>query len=231
MPMMLAMGRRSRRSKDPVTQAAQVVSYPWRVKSKVNDFIRPAMRVLGVAGLGMVAGCVVLWSTPAEQWPRWLDPGLLPVYAMISLSVASLLGWTFVNDGQTRIRRKIGAQASLWAFVILPISFAIAGFIGAARFAAVGGPPPWHWFWDVVHWYGPLLAVASLWAFLSWKSRGRFARGAWFGILVAPYAILLAFLVFGLPITQVDAAHHATLRSLGTWAVALQFVLGYFVGG
>ena len=225
------MGRRSRRSKDPVTDAARVVAYPWRVKSQVNDFIRPAMRVMGVVGLGMLVGCVVLWTTPAENWPRWLDPGLLPVYAMISLSVASLLGWTFVSDGQTRIGRKIGRRASLVAFVILPISFAIVGFIGAARLALVGGPAPSHWFWSVVHWYGPVLAVASLWAFLSWKSRGRFARGAWFGILVAPYAILLAMLVFGLRITPVDAAHQETLRSLGTWAVALQFVLGYFVGG
>jgi hypothetical protein len=230
MPMMLAMGKRSRRAKDPVTQAAQVVSYPWRVKSKVNDVIRPSMRVLGVAGLGMLAGCIVLWTTPPEHWPPALEPSLLPVYAMISLSVASLLGWTFVSDGQTRIRRKIGPTASLWAFVILPISFAIAGFIGAARFAAVGGPAPSHWFWSVVHWYGPVLAVTSLWSFLSWKSRGRFARGAWFGILVAPYAILLALLVFGLRITAIDEAHHTTLRALGTWAIALQFALGYFVG-
>jgi hypothetical protein len=228
---MLAMGRRSRRSKDPVTKAAEVVSYPWRVKSQVNDFIRPAVRVLGVVGLGMLVGCAVLWRTPAERWPPSLDPGLLPVYAMISLSVASLLGWTFVNDGQTRIRRKIGPRPSLVLFVILPISFAIAGFVGAARFAAVGGPAPSHWFWSVVHWYGPVLAASSLYAFLSWKSRGRFARGAWFGILIAPYVLLLALLVFGLPITSIDAARHATLRALGTWAVALQFALGYFVGG
>ena len=225
------MGRRSRRSKDPIADTARVVSYPWRVKSKVNDFIRPAMRVLGVVGLGMLAGCIVLWTTNLEQWPAWLEPSLLPVYAMISLSIASLLGWTFVSDGQTRIRRKIGKQTSLVAFVILPISFAILGFIGAARLAAVGGPSPSHWFWGVVHWYGPVLAVASLWSFLSWKSRGRFSRGVWFGILIAPYAILLALLVFGLRLTALDEAHHATLRALGTWAVALQFTLGYFVGG
>lgn len=225
------MGRRSRRSKDPIAETARVVSYPWRVKSKVDDFVRPTMRVLGVVGLGMLFGCMVLKSTPPEQWPRPLDPALLSVYAMISLAVASLLGWTFVHDGQTRIRRKIGKQTSLVVYVILPITFAILGFIGAARFAAVGGPAPSHWFWGVVHWYGPVLAVTSLWAFLSWKSRGRFARGLWFGILVAPYAILLALLVFGLRLTSLDEAHHAALRSLGTWAVALQFALGYFVGG
>ena len=229
--MMLAVGRRSRRSKDPVTDAARVVSYPWRVKSKVDDFVRPTMRVLGVVGLGMLAGCIVLWQTPPEQWPPSLEPRLLSVYAMISLSVASLLGWTFVHDGQQRIRKKIGRRTSLVVYVILPISFAIVGFIGAARFAAVGGPSSSHWFWTVVHWYGPVLAVTSLWAFLSWKSRGRFSRGAWFGVLVAPYAILLAMLVFGLRFTSVDEAHLTTLRALGTWAVALQFVLGYCIGG
>ena len=229
--MMVAMARRSKRSKDPVTRAAEVVSYPWRVKSKVNDFIRPAMRVLGVIGLGMLVGCAVLWQTPAGEWPPQLAPGLLHVYFMVSLAVASLLGWAFVSDGQARIRQSIGARPSLLLFVILPISFAIVGFIGAARFAAVGGPSQSHWFWSVVHWYGPLVAVVSLTAFLTWKSRGRFARGVWFGMLVAPYALLLALLVFGLPLSPIDSAHHATLRSLGTWAVALQFALGYFVGG
>lgn len=225
------MARKSRRAKDPVTAAARVVAYPFQVKSRIEAFVRPAARVAGAAGIAMLVGCAVLSGTPREEWPRALDPSHLAVYVMISLAVASLLGWTYVHDGQKRIRRAIGPSISLVAYVVLPIGLAIAGLVGAERAAAVGGPPPWHWFWKLVHWYGPTLVVASLVSFLTWKSRGRYGRGIWFTLLVAPYAALLGYLVFGLRIAAIDDAHHETIRSLGSWSVALQLALGFFVGG
>ena len=224
------MARRSRRAKDPVARAATVALYPFRVKSKVDAFLRPAARIAGAIGIAMLVACGFLWRTPAEQWPQWLDPSHLAIYAMISLAVASLLGWTFVHDGQTRIKRAIGKPLSLCAFVVLPISFTIAGLIGAADLEAIGGPPGAHWFWNLVHWYGPMLVVVSLLAFLTWKSRGRYARGLWFALLVAPYAALLAYLVFGLRLPGIDDAHHTTLRSLGSWAITLQLALCRVVG-
>lgn len=214
-----------------MTEAAKAVAYPFRVKSRFQAFIRPAARVAGAIGVAMLVACGALAATPADGWPAALDPGRLPVYAMISVAVASLLGWTFVNDGQNRIERRIGRSASLVAFVVLPIAFAIAGFVGAARAEPIGGPGRGHWFWSVVHWYGPVLVVASLASFLSWKSRGRSGRGILFALLVAPYAALLAYLVFGLTVPGIDEAHHATLGALGSWAIALQLALSFFVGG
>ncbi len=221
----------ARRSKGPVTKAAQIAAYPFQVKSKFEEFIRPTARVLGTAGLAMLVGCLVLSTMPHEEWPKALAPSRLPTYVMISLAVASLLGWTCVHDGQTRIRRAIGKQISLIAFVALPIAFAYLGLLGAARVATVGGPGPGHWFWTLVKWYGPACVLASLAAFLSWKSRGRYARGAWFAFLVAPYAVLMAYLVFGFRFPSIDDAHQSALTSLGSWALALQLTLGFFVGG
>jgi hypothetical protein len=221
----------ARRKKSTVTKAAEVVAYPFQVKSKFEEFIRPTARFLGFVGLAMLVGCLVLSTTPREEWPAHLAPARLPTYVMISLAVASLLGWTCVHDGQTRIRRSIGKQLSLILFVALPIAFAYLGLLGAARVATVGGPGPGHWMWTLVRWYGPTCVLASLVSFLSWKSRGRTMRGAWFAFLVAPYAVLLAYLVFGFRFPSIDDAHHEALTSLGSWALALQLTLGFFVGG
>jgi hypothetical protein len=224
------MARRSKRSKDPVTQAAEVVAYPWTVKSQIETVLRPGARVAGVVGIAMLVACGVLAETPHDEWPQALSPQHLPAYVMVSLAFASLLGWTFVNDGQKRIRRRIGAGVSLWAFVVLPIAFAIVGLIGAERFAAVGGPATGHWFWKVVRWYGPMLVIVSLVAFVTWKSRGRYGRGAWFVLLVAPYAALFADLVLHLRVMPLEEAHATTIRALGSWAIALQLALAFFVG-
>jgi hypothetical protein len=223
--------RTRRRGKDPVTKAADAAAYPFKVRSKLEAFVRPTARVLGAVGIAMLVGCAVLAARAPEEWPSELSPQRLPVYVMISLATASLLGWTFVHDGQTRIRRAVGKPVSLVAFAIVPIALAYLGFVGPTRVASWGGPPPWHWTWTFVKWYGPTLVVLSLVAFVTWKARGRYGRGAWFLFLVAPYAALLAFLVFGIPLPGIDEAHHATLVSLGGWSVALQLALAFFVGG
>jgi len=214
-----------------VTKAARIAAAPFRVKSQVEDVIRPVARIVGACGVAMLVGCLALSRAPREEWPRALDPARLPTYAMISLCVASLLGWTFVHDGQQRVRRSVGKAASLVLFAVLPVLFAYLGFVGPARAAAWGGPSPAHWIWTLVRWYGPAVVVVSLVAFLTWKSRGRSGRGVWFALLVAPYVVLLAYLVFGWRVAAIDDAHHATLTSLGSWALALQLALGFFVGG
>lgn len=207
------------------------MAIPWRVKSRVEAVVRPAARVAGFAGVALLAGCGLLWMTPAPDWPASLEPSHLPIYALISLSVASLLGWTFVEEGQKRIVRRLPRGVALAAFVVLPIAFAILGFVGAARVARFGGPLPSHWIWKLVHWYGPVLVVTNLAVFLAWKSRGRTGRGLAFALLVAPYAVLFAYLVFGVHVAAIDDAHHATMATLGSSAVALQLALAFFVGG
>ena len=208
-----------------------MVTFPWRLKSRFQAFIRPAARAAGAAGIAMLAACGVLAETPAGEWPAALDPARLAVYGMISLATASLLGWTFVHEGQKRIERAIGERVALAVFVLLPVAFAIADFIGAADMETMGGPGPAHWFWRLTHWYGPALVVLSLAAFLTWKSRGRSGRGVWFALLVAPYAALLAYLVFGLEVPGISDAHRVTTLALGSWAITLQLALAFFVGG
>jgi hypothetical protein len=75
------------------------------------------------------------------------------------------------------------------------------------------------------------MVVASLVAFVTWKSRGRYGRGAWFVFLVAPYAALFAYLVLGLRFEAIGEARHATIVALGSWALALQMATAFFVGG
>src|SRR5688572_11886163 len=124
------MASRFRRAKkDPVGTAAKAVAYPWKVKSRVDRFLRPAARIAGAAGVAMLGACAVLTGTPAEQWPQALSRDLLPVYWIVSLAVASLLGWTFVADGQKRIRKRVGATAALALFLVCPIAFAILGLV------------------------------------------------------------------------------------------------------
>lgn len=227
------MARRRRRSKkDPLVKAAKVVAYPWKVKSRFEGFIRPAARVAGALGMAMLAGCAALSQTPEEAWPGLLLPASrLPVYWMVALAVASLLGWAYVNDGQKRIRRAVGPALALCLFVIVPIAFAILGFAGERNVAQFGGPGPGHVLWILVRWYGPAMVVTSLAAFLTWKSRGRSGRGVWFALLVAPYAALFAYLVVGFHLPGMGEMHHETIRSLGSWALALQLALAFFVGG
>src|SRR5687768_13292604 len=105
--------RRARRSGNPVATAASAVTFPLRVRSRVEAFLRPGARVVGALGVAMLAACAICAGTPPERRPPWAGADLLPVWWMVSLAAASLLGWTFVHDGQTRIRRAIGRPAAL----------------------------------------------------------------------------------------------------------------------
>ena len=150
---------------------------------------------------------------------------------MMSLALASLLGWTCVHDGQGRIQRRLPRAVAALLFVVLPIGCALLSLAGPRRIESWGGPAPSHWIWPCVRWYGPVAVVANLVAFVTWKARGRYGRGAWFALLIAPYAALFAYLVFGVDVAGLDEAHHATMSALGSWAVALQLALAFFVGG
>jgi hypothetical protein len=221
-------GRRPRRTL--VGHAARAIAYPIRVQARVYRVLRRTAGIVGAIGVAMLVGCAVLARTPAEEWPRTLDPAHLPVYVVLSLSVASLLGWAYVQEAQDRIESRLGRIVSIAVFVVLPLVFALAGLLGPARVAQVGGPAPGHWFWTLARWYGPAVILASLVVFVRTRVlRGKF-HGIVFGLLVLPYVVLTAYLVFGLSFGGLDAAHHATMQALGTWAIALQLALTVFVG-
>src|SRR6185503_10282694 len=114
------MTKRRNGSGGTVKTAARAVALPFRLKSWISDAVRPTARVLGVLGLALLAGCAVLAWMPPESWPAPLEPPLLPVYVMISLVTASLLGWTFVSDGQARIARWMPKIVAAVLFVLMP---------------------------------------------------------------------------------------------------------------
>jgi hypothetical protein len=224
-----AMSNTDRERRGAVGSAARAVTLPFRVQSRVQAVVLPMARVFGAFGILMLLGCGVLAWTPASNWPSRLSPQLLPIYLMVSLTMASLLGWTFVNDGQARIARWMPKPVAALFFVVLPVICAVLGLVGEEFVRSYAGPDR-PWVWLVVHWYGPVLIVLNLLAFHSWKSDGK-GNGVLFFLLVLPYLALLCFLVFGVRIEALDSVHRTTLAALGSWALALQLVLAFFVGG
>ena len=84
-----------------------------------------------------------------------------------------------------------------------------------------------------------VIVVLSLLAFVSWQARPRnrilYGKGAWTLVLVAPYAVLLAIMVFGLPAPEeaepLQESLHEVLGSVGEASIVLQLVVGYFLSG
>lgn len=187
---------------------------------------------LGVAGL---IGCGVLALTEPESWPAALEPDRLPLYAVLSLCVASLIGWGCVQDGETRVRRTVGRPTALVLFVVLPLACAAVSFLDTHLLGgAIAERPGGAWVLAFARWYTPALVAISLVAFLSWRTRPRqriyVSRGAWFVVLVSPYALLLAVLLFDLPAPWVEEPVEDTLGTLGESSVAAHLIVGYFLG-
>jgi hypothetical protein len=222
---------RERETPGRAVRAVRAATYPLRVITRIYRFVRTAARVLGWLGILLLAACWLLAVTPDQGWPGWLDPTHLPIYVSLSLVLACMLGWAFVEEGQEHIERAVGAVVSVALFVVLPVACAALGVLASNPFGIGWGPPPTHWVHPLARWYGPSLVVVSLVVFLRRKSRAGRARGVWFGLLVAPYVALFAWLVLGVRVGGLDEAHEATVHSLGAWAIALQLALAFFVGG
>ena len=214
------------RSGGPLRAFEQAATLPRRLDAKVE----PVAAAIGWVGVVAIAALAVLAFLPDDTWPFGMERARLPIYGTIALVLASLLGWTFMQNGQARIERRIGRRASLWAFAILPLVAAIVTF--AVEHAFVAGAT--HGTWSVVvltaRWYAPTAVVVSVAAFLSAKS-GRRRTLLVYVALLAPFGALVLALVFGFRLPFIDASLHETLRSLGSGAVALQILLAWFVGG
>lgn len=198
--------------------------------SRIDAFVRPAATAVGWAGIVALAALGLLSGAPPEEWPDVLDPGKLAVYTTLALVAASLLGWSFMQEGQARIMRKTGRGTGLVLFVFLPLAAALVGLVEGhaplepatrAEFATA--------FW-IARWYSPAAVVASVAAFLAAKS-GRTIRGVWYAALLTPYCVLLGALVFGFRFPWIEVPLRTTLGALGGGAVAMQIVLAWFVGG
>lgn len=187
---------------------------------------------LGAAGLVL---CGALATLPPESRPEWAADGRLVFWAVVSLCVASLLGWGCVQHGQTRVKRRIGRPAALIVFVVLPLTAAVLSFLDAHVLETpLAEWPAGPWIALFARWYTPLLVVVSLVTFLTWRTRPArrvyLSRGAWFVVLVSPYVLLLAVLLFDLPAPWVEEPVEDTLGTIGESSVMAQLIVGYFLG-
>ena len=189
----------------------------------------------GCVGVAAVLGCAALALLPAERWPAALDTAHLPLYAVLSLCVASLVGWGCVQEGQGRVKRTIGKPTAVIAFLVLPLAAAALSFLDKHVLATpLREWPGGTWIALFVRWYTPLLVAVSLVTFLTWRTRPRrrvyLTRGAGFVILVAPYVLLLAVILFDLPAPWVEQPVEDSLDTIGESSVLAQVIVGYFLG-
>ncbi|MBE7490928.1 MAG: hypothetical protein HS108_04125 [Planctomycetes bacterium] len=190
---------------------------------------------VGWAGAVALTLCGLLWLAPAESWDgvAGLRASHWPVYAMVALMTASLLGWSFVEAGQDRIEHRVGKGVSAVLFVVLPV-FCLACTLWPGALEREIGPDRGHPLWLAVRWYPPLLTMLCAAVFLTWKSRPRrrvyWDRGAGYALLLAPYALLFAVLELGVRWQWLSDAHGRTLSELGSAAIVLQIVAAFVIG-
>lgn len=199
------------------------------IPQRLDERIRPAATAAGWLGVLGLAACAVLHVLPDADWPAGTTRDRLPVYVTCALVAASLLGWSFMQEGQKRIERRTGRPIGLALFVFLPLAAAAVTLADEHLPIRPDVRREWETVFVAARWYSPAAVVASVAAFLASKS-GRRARLVGHGLLLAPYAVLLGALVFGFRFPWIDEPLHDTLGSLGGGAVALQIVLAWFVG-
>lgn len=206
-----------------------------RFKRRFDGSVESFAWYVGWFGVALLAACVALWAVPERHWDGWLNlkAARLPVYTMVSLLCASLVGWRYVNMGEDRLSRMFGRQFSLWVFLVVPMFCLVSELVSGPIADATGMHPLDHPFWQFVRWYPPVVIALCGLTFLMWKSKPRkrvyFDRGAGYALLLVPYALLFAFMHLGVRLEWLDESMRETLSSLGQWSVALQLVVAYFV--
>jgi quinol-cytochrome oxidoreductase complex cytochrome b subunit len=219
-----------RRAKtNPATvKVGRAVTRVATIGRRLDDRVQPWATAVGWVGVAALVVCGVFAVLPESDRPQGLSHERLAFWAMLSLVTASLLGWAFMQEGQARIERRAGRRGALVLFVFLPIAAAIVTF--CEEHAPLGEETrvSWAGFFWAARWYSPGAIVACLGSFLASKSRR--GRGTWYALLLLPYVLLVAVLVFGFRLPWIDAPLRRTLGGLGHGAVALQIVLAWFVG-
>ncbi len=210
-----------------------------RVAARTPGQVRRA--VVGVSWwlgwLGLLAlpvlGALRLVAEDARPVPLADDEFRLA--AVAALAVASLLGWGCMERGEERVRRAIGRGPALLLFVVIPVGL-WALTIGQERgWADVAEWPGGEW-WMLAPRVVPAALVAiSLTAFLTSQARPRrrirWGRGAWWLLLVTPYAALIALTVLRVPApAEFGEPVSDGLAALAGGSIAAQLAIGYFLG-
>ncbi|MHC4840678.1 MAG: hypothetical protein ACYTDT_06885 [Planctomycetota bacterium] len=188
---------------------------------------------VGWCGVGLLFACCLLWLFPVDWWDGWL--GLkgndMPIYFVICLSFASLVGWRYTVIGQARLQNRLGKLPSQIALVWLPIACLLCGFLRNSTLSGINSTG----FWAFVFWYPLSVVLFSLAMFLLWRSKPRrnvyWDRSARYLLLMTPYLAL--FLVMAVDIGNWWTDHYIkqTLQTWGQSAIIIQLVIAYFVGG
>jgi integral membrane sensor domain MASE1 len=139
-----------------------------------------------------------------------------------------------MQKGLGRMRRTVGWTVGGWLFVGLPMACAAYGFLAGAGYvdpAGLGGDTGVLF----ARWYPPGLVAASLLAYVTAKARvgheGQSKRSAYFTLLVAPYALLMAYLIFKFEAPWLDDSLEDSIHALGEGAVVAQVALAFFCSG
>lgn len=206
-------------------------------RERTNAAILPLARAVGLLGLLALAACGGLLAVPEGSRPVAVDDDRLAFLSMLALALASLLGWGCMQLGLARLRGAVGWRVGGYLFVLAPLLCATAGLVvgqtDLVHPASLPGHATW---WPVVRFYPPVVVVTAIAAFVTSRAAegegaGRVARGGWALVSVAPYALLIAVLAFGVRVDWVSDSLEDTLDELGSWALVLQLVLAFFVGG
>ena len=206
-------------------------------KRAVDDAVKAVAWYVGWLGLILLALCGVLWLIPADNWDgtAGLRAERLPLYTMVAMLAASLVGWLYVNKGEDRIKQRLGRNVNLALFVLVPIACMIAGFLQPWLTEQTGWQPPGHPFWIFVHWYPTMLVIVCAVVFLNWKAKPRkhvyVDRGVGYALLFLPYGLLVAYLVLGVRLDWIGQSIQETMTAMGRYSLAIQLVIAYFIGG
>lgn len=206
------------------------------LKQRLDTVVRGIAWLVGWLGAALLLVCGLLYMLPNAAWDGrfGLRADQWPMFAMVALILASLLGWGFVNQGQDRVQKKLGRPASIVLFLALPVACLLATLWPERVEAITGARDARHPLWFCVRWYPPLVTVSCAMVFLAWKSRPRrhvyWDRGLGYVLLLTPYALLFAVLELGVHMQWLDASRRETLHALGSAALVLQVVLAFFIG-
>lgn len=206
-------------------------------REQTNAAILPLARTAGLVGLVALGVCAALLQVPEASRPDALEDEPLAFYTMLALATSSLLGWGCMQMGLARVRKAVGWRTGGYLFVLLPLACATTGLVfGSGDLFHAEDVPGHQVWWPFVRFYPPCVVVGALLAFLFTKTTegegaARVARGGWALLSVAPYAALIAVLAFGVEVEWLHDGLEDTLDELGAWALVLQVILAFFVGG
>src|SRR5688572_32668130 len=108
------MPRRRSKTARAASRVGRTLEAAATLPKRVDERLQPVALVIGWIGIAALAGRLVLATRPQDEWPLGMTRPRLPVYATVALDAASLLGWTFMQEDQRRIERRVGRTAALW---------------------------------------------------------------------------------------------------------------------